>query len=178
MHLPSELTDEHLTARGDRDCVELLYQRHASSLLAFLAGLAGSELAEDLHHDTWLNAMKQLPGKFPGHSFRKWLTTTARNAFIDHTRKKRPVALATDPADTRATPAEPLLDEARSARLRDCLEKLRSRSAESAQVFVAMSEGMNVQMICEKLQLQPQQVHKRKSQAVVALQECVGRTEP
>lgn len=155
-----------------------LYERHAPSLLAFLASRVARSELEDVHQEVWLRAWQGLAReKFSG-AFRGWLFAIARNYLIDRGRKKRPEPLAetADPPDTRSPPTEePLLEAERKKILEQCLAKLEARAAEVVRARLA---GDDYSDICPRLNLDAARAHKIWHVATRQLQECVQRALP
>ncbi|MDE1919137.1 MAG: sigma-70 family RNA polymerase sigma factor [Patescibacteria group bacterium] len=110
-----ELVVEHLA--GNEEAFTLLVKRHLKGIYSFVARLAAEE-ADDIVQDTFLKAWKGLRSyDSRSAAFKTWLTRIARNAAIDHLRKKKPLVFSDfgdgtedgfpDPEDS-----EPLPDEA------------------------------------------------------------------
>ncbi|MFC7481808.1 sigma-70 family RNA polymerase sigma factor [Luedemannella flava] len=96
----SEITQLALAAgRGDRGAAGAFVAATQSDLLRFLAYLVGAGLAEDLAQETYLRAMRALPG-FAGLSgARTWLLSIARRVAVDHIRHVTRRPRAADLAD-------------------------------------------------------------------------------
>jgi RNA polymerase sigma factor (sigma-70 family) len=97
--------DERLIAlvrRGDRAAFEVLYDRHAGSLLSFCVYMLGSHHdAEDALQATFAAAHRSLLADERDVTLRPWLFTIARNACISILRRRRPwVELNGEPALT------------------------------------------------------------------------------
>jgi RNA polymerase sigma factor (sigma-70 family) len=183
----TEQTDEQLAAaaarRGDsdrapraaRDAFERLYRRHAPLLLAYLAARARPSDRDDLHQEVWRRAWDHLPKRFDGRDFSAWLYQIARNALIDHGRKRKPETLA-DPEvvpDGRAgRDDDRLVEQERMEALRRCLEKL---SAQAAAVVRARLAGEKYSELCRRLGLTPEQAYKLLNSAKDKLKTCVER---
>ena len=121
------------TPRGDEDAFAQLYERHARPLLAFLHARARRHDAEDLAQEVWCCAWAHLPGGFRGGNFRAWLFEIARNALVDHIRKRRDQSLGDgEPLllDGRSgSPEDVMIERERAEKLRRCLERLGAESA-------------------------------------------------
>lgn len=77
--------------RGDQECFGKLYDLHLSKIYRFILMKVNSrEIAEDLVHEVFMNAWKNL-GRYRhrGFPFSSWLYQIARNEVIDHYRLKR-----------------------------------------------------------------------------------------
>src|SRR4051794_32734263 len=94
-------SDDELAARiarrGDSDealrvaraAFEQLYQRHARLLSAFLTTRVRRSELDDLHQEVWQRVWLRLPAHYQQRGqFRAWLHQIARNALIDHGRKR------------------------------------------------------------------------------------------
>lgn len=94
--------------RGDQTAFAALYQLHAKAIHSLVLRLSGSvETAEDITQDTFLKAMRFLPGLRAELPLRPWLKRTASNALIDQFRRQwRSLPLPDDDfmADTAALP--------------------------------------------------------------------------
>ena len=106
-------------AGGDRGAFRLLVETHESRLRAFLAHVAGRELADELAKESFVKAWLSLP-RFRGDSaFSSWLCAIGWRCFIDHSRRERSErrkrdAAAADPAPPGALPEGDRLDLARA----------------------------------------------------------------
>ena len=108
--IPDDETLLRLYARGgDASAMEMLVQRHAAALAAFLAGWCDDAAgAEDLAQDVWLRVLRR-PDAFHGGTFRAWLLRIARNLAIDRSRKLSPELWLDAPADS-SPDSPPLVD--------------------------------------------------------------------
>lgn len=71
---------------GDRDAAAAFVRATQHHVWRFLAHIAGPDEAEDLSQETFLRALRSLPG-FAGRSTaRTWLFTIARRVAVDHVR--------------------------------------------------------------------------------------------
>src|SRR5258708_1309490 len=125
---------------GDRAAPASLVERNGSALLRFLIRLSRNRtIAEDVAQQTWLKGIDVArQGTFPaapGVRFRTWLSTLARNHFIDEYQRKFAAARSVPlPADLCAMlaqvhqvvpdPGEPLDASQQTARLRKALQRL------------------------------------------------------
>lgn len=74
------------------DTVEYLYETYRSDVYRYLLGMTRDpDLAEDLLSDTFCTALVSLEGFREDGSVKNWLLTIARNKWLDHLRKRRPV---------------------------------------------------------------------------------------
>ncbi|MDW8060579.1 MAG: sigma-70 family RNA polymerase sigma factor [Thermomicrobium sp.] len=90
---PTSLTDEELAERfrgGDETAFATLYERYVDRIYDFVARLLGDrEAAADVTQETFLKALQGLRARRIQGSVRAWLFTIARNAAIDHLRRRR-----------------------------------------------------------------------------------------
>jgi RNA polymerase sigma-70 factor (ECF subfamily) len=158
-----------------RDAFDQLYQRHARLLLAFLAARVRRADLDDLNQEVWRRAWEHLPASFRGGQLRAWLYRIARNALIDHGRRKRPEALASaqELADHRdGSPEGLLIERERAEILKRCLERLDGNSATLVRLRLG---GDDYVEICQTLGLNPDQAHKMFHKAKAVLKACVER---
>ncbi len=168
-------TDEQLSAQDGKGGFETLYERHAPHVLAYLTRSAGHSDASDLSQEVWLSVHASLPKIFPFGTFKSWLFNIAKNKNIDHARKRPLVELKIDLGDRSSDALESILDEDRIARLRACLDILRSNNLRSADVFTFLLLGRDVADIGNELNLDAQQVYNIKNKTLPVLQECVSK---
>ncbi|MDI1464062.1 sigma-70 family RNA polymerase sigma factor [Catellatospora sp. KI3] len=107
-----------LAARaGDVRAAEAFVAATQRDVIRFLAHLAGPADAEDLAQETFLRAMRALPGYEGRSSARTWLLSIARHTAIDHlralTRRPRTADLSdwAATADAARTAQGPRFDE-------------------------------------------------------------------
>jgi RNA polymerase sigma-70 factor (ECF subfamily) len=87
------LTDDDLMSRfcrGEEAAFDLLYQRHAAPVLAFLTRMVrDAALAEDLLQTTFLSFVRARGRYEPGTNVRAWVYAIATNAGRDALRRRR-----------------------------------------------------------------------------------------
>lgn len=95
---------------GDEKAFGTLFRAYNAMLLRYLRVIAGSEAADDLSSDTWLDVVRGL-GRFAGDEagFRGWLFTIARRRHLDWRRKqgRRPITVGDEALEHIATGADP-----------------------------------------------------------------------
>jgi RNA polymerase sigma-70 factor (ECF subfamily) len=75
--------------RGDHEAWEMLVRRYERRLLYYLRRLINSERdAYDVLQQTWMSAVKSLPGLRQPRALRVWLYRIARNQAADHLRRR------------------------------------------------------------------------------------------
>jgi RNA polymerase sigma-70 factor (ECF subfamily) len=138
------VTDEQVTGwalaagRGDPDAAAAFVRATQRQLRHFLHHLAGPGELEDLTQETYLRALRSLPGFAGRSSARTWLYAIARRVAIDHVRAAvvRPRVARVDDwqaaADAAGAADRPRFEE--HLALRDLLGGL---SAERREAFVA-----------------------------------------
>jgi RNA polymerase sigma-70 factor (ECF subfamily) len=72
--------------RGDREAAAAFVAATQRDVWRFLAHLAGRAEADDLTQETYLRALRSLPGFAGRSSARTWLFTIARRVVVDHLR--------------------------------------------------------------------------------------------
>jgi RNA polymerase sigma-70 factor (ECF subfamily) len=76
-------------AGGDRGAFSLLVAAHEQRLRAFLAHLAGRDLADELAQESFLKAWQSLQGFRGDAKFSSWICAIGWRCFIDHVRRER-----------------------------------------------------------------------------------------
>jgi RNA polymerase sigma-70 factor, ECF subfamily len=107
-------------------CLEELYRQVGPSLLAYLRrGFADAQSAEDLLHDTFVQAARQPERLARAVSPRAWLFTIARNLAVTCLRRRRTTQPLPDVAPATEPTKDPRLDRMRAtiARLPDTLRE-------------------------------------------------------
>src|SRR5436309_14286286 len=93
MSMPAETGPEEPIIRaalaGDRSAFGEIYVRYARMVHAILLARVPPADAEDLVHDVFMSAMRQLRGLRTAAAFRGWLGAIARNRAIDYHRESR-----------------------------------------------------------------------------------------
>lgn len=128
MLAPVEFPDEdrliRAAAAGNRDAFGEIYLRYSRMVHAILLSRVPPAEADDLVHDVFLSAMKQLSGLRTAAAFRGWLGAIARNRAIDYFRGAR---------------AETPLDEIHDSRAACRREPTQSAGAESHAALEAIN---------------------------------------
>lgn len=116
---------------GDVGAFETLYRRHNDSLYRYLLRLSlDPATAEDLFQDAWGKIINARQNYRPTAKFSTYLFRVAHNCFIDHVRRNKRHALATDrdpdlqPDDIAAAPEQITERSLARQRLYDCLQKI------------------------------------------------------
>ena len=113
---PGRDEDAHLCQRaagGDRQAFRELVARHENRLRAFLARLAGPELADELAQQSFVKAWQGLR-QFRGEArFASWLCAIGWRCYADHVRTERAEARKREAAAFAAEQAEQPRGDAR-----------------------------------------------------------------
>lgn len=110
------------------DSVEYLYETYRSDIYRYLLGLTRDpDLAEDLLSETFCTAIMALEGLRDSDSVKSWLLTIARNKWLDHLRKRRPISdvdlTELYIADTAPGPEQRAMQKEAAQRLRTLLKQ-------------------------------------------------------
>ncbi|MGL6097677.1 MAG: RNA polymerase sigma factor [Fimbriiglobus sp.] len=164
-----------LARRYAEDAFRTLYERHARRLLAFLGGRVERVVVEDVHQDVWAKVWQATPTNFHGGNFRAWLFQIARNAVVDHQRKRKPEPLGDERnlVDHRPPPRLGDIAADRRAALAKCLERLERANAKVAELVRSRVAGESYDAICARTGTPPDQAYRAFHQAKARLQACV-----
>jgi RNA polymerase sigma-70 factor (ECF subfamily) len=135
----AQVTELALAAgRGDREAAAAFVAATQRDVWRFLAHLAGRAEADDLTQETYLRALRSLPGFGGRSSARTWLFTIARRVVVDQVRaaaaRPRLVAYGNWQSAVDATCADDIPRFEDGVALRCLLDGL---SAERREAFVA-----------------------------------------
>jgi RNA polymerase sigma factor (sigma-70 family) len=95
---------------GDTRKLAVLFERHHKALFNFFVHMNGDrDLSEDLVQDVFFRMLRYRHTYDPKHAFTGWMYQIARNASVDHARKRKPeVPIDAGPAgDDRTAGPEP-----------------------------------------------------------------------
>ena len=115
-------------AGGDKGAFRLLVETHERRLRAFLAQVAGAELADELAQDAFVKAWQSLGGFRGDSKFSSWLCAIGWRLVLDHKRREgseaRRRGAAADLAErVAAPPTGERLDLARALALLEPVER-------------------------------------------------------
>jgi RNA polymerase sigma-70 factor, ECF subfamily len=167
-------------ARGERDALGELYDRHAGRLLALgLRILGNPRESEDVTHDVFLEAWRTAGDYDPARgSVRVWLLVRMRSRCLDRLRSHayaRSVPIeGHEPSEVRDTmdhegSAERALD---GARLAELLSEL--PAPQRAVLELGYFRGLSFQEIADELQIPVGTVKSRASAAMATLRRELG----
>jgi RNA polymerase sigma-70 factor (ECF subfamily) len=158
-----------------RSAFDQLYVRHDPRLRAFLLARVARSEVDDIDQTTWLHIWKSLPDADPG-PFRAWMFKIARNAMIDHFRKKHPGLLPDGEVEaildgTFGQPEGLLIERELREAFERCLVKLK----ENAVVVVrGRLSGQSYEMIASAQGITTAQAYSLFYKAKEFLKTCVG----
>lgn len=154
-----------------RQQLETLYAEHGEDLLRYLRRQAGIEgEAEDLLHDTFVEAARHADRLRAAVSPRAWLFGVARHVAGGLRRRLRMHRRA-EPIHEMAAPAGAIADE-RLDRLRTALESLRSPYRETLEL--RLREGLNYAEVAQVLGVPVGTVRSRIHHAIERLREALA----
>jgi RNA polymerase sigma-70 factor (ECF subfamily) len=139
-------------AAGDRAAFGELYTRYARMVHGILLARVPPADAEDLVHDVFMSAMRQLQGLRTAAAFRGWLAAIARNRATDYFRGARKL-VAID--DRTAHPPAPAGD-GRAFEVLDLIRTLPEAYRET--LILRLVEGMTGPEIAVRTGLTPESV--------------------
>lgn len=144
-----------LARRGDGDAVDALVRRYLADVYAVaLRVLNDADLAEDASQETFVNALRGLPGFRGASSFRTWLLRIALNTARSAVRRRvrrREVSLdvVAETTDDGNDVAHNVSERAEADRVRRLLEQLPEKQRMA--VSLRINQGLSYQEIGEIL---------------------------
>jgi RNA polymerase sigma-70 factor, ECF subfamily len=157
-----------------------LYDRHAKRLLAFLGGRVSLAALDDVHQDVWAKVWQAMPAGFRGGNFRAWLHRIARNAVIDHLRKRRhePLADEGELVDHRQGDKARAVEADRHDALARCLQKLERANARAADLVRSRAGGESYDAYFARTGMPVDKAYRAFHRAKAQLQACVDGAFP
>lgn len=167
-----------------KDVFEILVREHADMLTAYLRSMLWSDQGlDDVFQEVMLVAWRRLPEYDKARPFGPWLRGIARNLVLEHHRKGKSRAAATDPVVLDAVEARfhSLLTSGglstagefrtRAERMLDCLRRLPDILRETVEMVYA--RGMLLRQIAESVGVNEETAKKRLQRARESLAKCV-----
>ena len=135
------------------DSVEYLYETYRSDIYRYLVGLTRDpDLAEDILSETFCTAIMALDGLRDDRSVKSWLLTIARNKWLDHLRKRRPISdvdlTELYIADPAPGPEQKVMQKEAAQRVRTLLKQEDRRTQTVVQMRI---DGFSFYEIAQKL---------------------------
>jgi RNA polymerase sigma-70 factor, ECF subfamily len=122
------MSDEELMAQvrsGVGEMLGVLFERYHLALFNFYYKLCGERtLSEDLVQEVFFRILKYRHSYKPDTAFRAWMYQIARNARVDHYRKKRPETSWEPEMSPAITPDDPAQQKQENALLHQALMEL------------------------------------------------------
>jgi RNA polymerase sigma-70 factor (ECF subfamily) len=157
---------------GDREAFGRLYERHARTVHGILLARAPRAEVDDLLHEVFLQAMRQLASLRDLSAFGPWLGAIARNRARDHFRRGvERVELKDDVAGTPHPEGEAMTVLAAIRRLPEAYRET---------LVLRLVEGLTGPEIAERTGLQPGSVRVNLHRGMQLLREALekGRERP
>jgi RNA polymerase sigma-70 factor (ECF subfamily) len=164
--------------QGDTAAFEQLFRHYKKDLLRFCQQRTGNNLsdASDILQETFIKVYLHLDKYNPHYSFRQWIHTIARNAFIDYTRKRKESPLSIDSPDwagprlnppaTTANPEERMMQYQTGKELDKALEIMSPRY--KTMITMRFIQEYSYEEIAEKLEMPlgtvKTQIHRAREQ--------------
>jgi RNA polymerase sigma-70 factor (ECF subfamily) len=149
--------------------VEGLYNAHGQALLGYLSRSFGhAEIAEDLLHETFVQALRRMDRVAAAASPRAWLFGIARRVGLAALRRRRMQPLPEDLAVAEAEPADERLD-----RMHRAIGRLPPPQREALELRLA--EELSYEEIAAVLEIPVGTVRSRLHHAVRTLGDLVTR---
>lgn len=135
------------------DSVEYLYETYRSDVYRYLLGMTRDpDLAEDLLSETFCTAIIALDGLRSNSSVKSWLLTIARNKWLDHLRKRRPISdidlTELYIADPAPGPEQRAVQKEAASRVKELLKQEEPRTRTVVQMRI---DGYSFYEIAQKL---------------------------
>ena len=135
------------------DSVEYLYETYRRDVYRYLLGMTRDpDLAEDLLSETFCTAIIALDGLRSNSSVKSWLLTIARNKWLDHLRKRRPISdidlTELYIADPAPGPEQRAVQKEAASRVKELLKQEEPRTRTVVQMRI---DGYSFYEIAQKL---------------------------
>jgi RNA polymerase sigma-70 factor (ECF subfamily) len=158
--------------------IEAPYREHGPALLAYLCARLPRVVAEDIHHNVWIAALKH-PTLLTGNDLRRWLFRVTKNALLDYvkkasTRRDKSGLNEGDVRHSGTSGFESMDAEDILAALRKCIEGLPEAFREVVRGKLA---GESPDAIANRLGINRATVDTRFHRAKEQLAECTGANQ-
>lgn len=166
-------------AQQDRAAFESLYQLISAKLLGVVLRIIPQRsLAEDVLHDTFLKIWRAAHQFDPNRaSAMSWTATIARNAAIDHKRRRKEVDLPDEvlayQMEKEAFATRPGSDETTKLTLQHCLKELEETQRQC--VVMAYCQGLSREELSEQLNAPVNTIKTWIRRGLLSLRKCVSQ---
>lgn len=166
-------------AQQDRAAFESLYQLISAKLLGIVLRIIPQRSsAEDVLHDTFLKIWRAAHQFDPNRaSAMSWTATIARNAAIDHKRRRREVELPDEvlsfQLDQESLAGTSRTDETSRLTLQHCLKELEETQRQC--VVMAYCQGLSREELSEQLNAPVNTIKTWIRRGLLSLRKCVSQ---
>lgn len=166
-------------AQQDRAAFESLYQLISAKLLGVVLRIIPQRsLAEDVLHDTFLKIWRAAHQFDPNRaSAMSWTATIARNAAIDHKRRRKEVDLPDEvlayQMEKEAIATRSGSDETTKLTLQHCLKELEETQRQC--VVMAYCQGLSREELSEQLNAPVNTIKTWIRRGLLSLRKCVSQ---
>jgi RNA polymerase sigma-70 factor (ECF subfamily) len=157
---------------GQTGLLAELFERHNRQVYGFFYRMTTNrELSEDLVQDVFLRILRYRETYAPQTSFAAWMYGIARNALIDHMRKRRPEAAWDDGTPDLQSPERPADEQLRAQQETALVQRaLAALPADKREVLIlSRYQELRYDEIGRILGCEPNAVKQRVFRAVKAL---------
>jgi len=177
--------DEQLVERylaGDKPALETLIKRYLDRIFGFAFSYAKNEaLAQDIAQETFVKAWKNIRKFDTTKKFKPWIYAIAKNAALDHLKKKQAVPFSQLADDGSELPLEAVADDScrpdamyESSESDNWFEAAISKlSQKYRRVVVLRQEDMTFREIAKELGEPLHTVKSRYRRALIALRKTI-----
>lgn len=183
-----DLSDEKLVSTylaGDEKSLEFLIRRHFKAVYNFTAKFIGDRKeAEDLTQEIFLKIWKNLKKFDQTKNFRVWLFRIARNACVDHLRRKKAIVFSAldesrenNLADNLPDPGESIIERISRREFEEEINKALKNISEAGRTVLLLYYGqqMTFQEVADLLGEPMDTVKSRHRRALIALRKIFVR---